>query len=311
MTGSKERLEELLSEYEKLRQRPTLSTLDMAQLEHDIWDLERIIQGRGITKGKDGEMRDWFTTRYGGGSATYERRSTVFRAGPWAHKLFEQIDKKRMSLTAAIICVRRTKTLAKQTGLSAESVVQAILDQHDGTLMSLENATVDSHPNVRAPTNEPSDKLSSRSFKSKLMKFASDFADDTTSGYSIEPVYRQRLIAEFEVSLGRVVTDFLKDVTNHKGLAKRVGLEKIGSSRFNYSCEVLGLNAKFGDALDIRRVNKAFRRRAAPLRRVVDVGHNDNNEAVSAARKELEAVNQAYELLRTYVKQKELGNHVK
>jgi hypothetical protein len=306
MTDSKERLQVLLSEYENLRTDETAPMVELARLEHDIWDCLKVIEGRGLTKkaGRAGEMRDWFSTKYGGLISSYERRGAIFRAGEWAHQLFILVDKKRMSLTTAIDSVQKVKSLARQ-GVPPDRAIEAIIRDYDGTAKSIENIEIG--PARKPKTeDETNNGLGSKSFKAKVMHLATEFMETATSEHSVEPVHKKKIMDEFGESVERVVLDFMHEIARKKGQAKKEGLEKIGNSRFGYSCEVLGLSAKFGAKLDIRRVSKAYKGRAAPLRRIVDVGHNSDSEAVKSARSELVAVNQAYEILRTYVKQKEL-----
>lgn len=301
-------LRDLLSDYAQVTAIQPPDSLEHARLEDLIWDNIKAAHGRGITQARMGERRDWFSKRFGGKPSYYEGRAMLYSAGEWAHIIFHAIDSDNMSLLFARQCIHRAKALARLHGIAPRTALEAVISQFQGTTKSIDN-TVIKASHVAASAQEPAEGTSSKGFKYSIMHQAKAFAEASMEGYDVEPMVREKACDEFEVSLARVIKDFLHTVSRKKSEAKRDGLEKIGTTRFAYACEVLGLPIKFGAKLARRRLDKSFRERAAPLRRKIDSPNSAaDKEALQAAADELRRVNDAYELLMVYVKQKELGN---
>lgn len=295
MKTKEDRLEALIEAYDELVTSSKPKSVDLARYEEDIWNLKKSIAGRGLTKGSIGEKRDWFHENYSGMPSVYETRAAIFRVGEWAHVIFDQIDNHGMKMFAARQCVHMARELAVVHEVPPENTLKAVIEQYKGTPGSIERVRINTNGKKPA-TPEIKHTGSSKSFKIEMLKSASNFAKESTEDLGVEDVYVKQIVQEFEAGLSRALTDFLMDLTARKKQARNDNLQRIGAIRFNHACEVMCMPSKFGTQLEKRRLQRAYRKRAAPLQRMVDSGNGQAEE-------ELVAVNDAYQLLRDYVKQ--------
>lgn len=301
-----EKLQDMLEQYKRLILKPNAYSVQKAELEHDIWETTRLLDG---PNGKYKNLREMFSTIGSERTTSYEIRAYIFK-NRWAHPLFDAIDKGLKHSVARDMYIR-ARELANKPNVSLEKALKVILDGYNGTRDSIRDARVGKvetetethHTNANEP--EPVITVSKR-FKASVMHLAKGFTEASVNGCEIDPFFIQRAVAEFDASLDRIIQDFQLDISRYRHEAKKLTLDKIGDTRFERACEVLGLKARFGEKLDTSKLNRAFRNRAAPLRRIVDVaqGEGIDNEKTQAASRELSAVNQAYELLRLYIQRK-------
>lgn len=299
---TEEQLDALLKVY--AQRRPDTPTEMLARMEHDIWNLVRLVEGPGRNFQ---HLRDWFYDKFGGSTSSYEIRSFIHR-NSWARPLFAEIDKGLKHSTARDM-YSKARDLAEEPGVTVVASLRVVIDAYNGTSESIRKARMPEQPSATR-AHEPENATvapitASKAFKSKVMHEAREFARSAVSGLDVEPVHVQHMLDGFEANLERIIRDLQLDISRRKSGAKQMGLDRIGESRFEHACEVLGLNARFGEKLDSGRVGKAFRNRAAPLRRIVDVAHGSSSldERSRAASEELAAVNVAYEILRQYTLQ--------
>jgi hypothetical protein len=296
-----ERLAQLKAQYAELLLQDAPRSRDLAQLEHEIWDAVRLVDGNAAADGRKINLREWFVSYFKGNASAYETRGAVLRAGEWAGVLFERIDDQTLTLSGVRRCLRATKALVGKEKVPPARALAAVLDAFDGTADSLNGVTA-----LRPGAGSPAGITASKGFKARTLQAASDFASHSMEGHEIEPMKRQQIVEEFQASLGRAVDDLLLDISRTKGDARKAAIDTIGPRRFAHACEVLGVSARFGKPLNARTVRQAYRRRASALQRTVDVatGCNDTSKAAQAAHAELQAVNGAHDLLRAYAKQR-------
>jgi hypothetical protein len=300
MKAFRTKLDKAVEEYEQNQTEWGSATL--AEKEQLIWNLVRVADA------KEGHrsLREWLRWRFGGKVGYYEIRSLI-HGREWAHPLFEWLDEGLINPSVAREMVNLAEQSAKAHGVPRGEALRAILDSYDGTRTSIRTAV---HPapsraaaSARRAQEVPYDPpiTASKDLKARVKKLVTEFANTSVEGRSIDSAALERMLEEFDTSLSRVVQDFLTDLSRLKSSGRKDALEAIGDSKFRNACEVLGIRASFGAKLDARKVTKAYRARASVLQRVVDTACGQGRTAPSAQR-ELVAVNKAYEVLRTYIK---------
>ena len=275
-------LDALMGEYEELRVKEGATHFELVTLEHKIWDQLKLEYGPGLTKGSEvGERRDWFVKRYGGQSSTYDNRFTIYKAGTWAHGLFDLIERDILSLGVAKNLVGEAKRLSKRRQISPAEALKAVLEKDD---------TVDQEKDpvpIAAPTG------SLRSFHRTVTLLAEQHIEEAFSDLQVNDYFKHTLLEDFRDSLDLLIRELGQKINRVKGDTKLAAKRTVGAVRFEWACEVLGLKYKWGDSVDLAVARQRKRKRSLEL-------HPDRNPGNKSAAEELERVLQAYEVLETY-----------
>jgi hypothetical protein len=302
-------LDELIETYqERLRDKDNPpGSQELAELEDEIWNAHKLMEGVGTTKKEGGERRDWFTSKFGGRSTDYERRSTLWNAGQWAWVCFEKIDKEVYNYNSATHLLRAVKQVARNTGAPMSEVMRVAVDLFDGTHMrtleGLEEAVVKRGKKAPSTTKvvsetgpySPNPTASSKEFKARIQKVVHEYLEHLFRKNPVTDYYKGQLEDEFMASIDVTVDELRKNIQSSKRYARNEILTSVNQSDFELACEVLGLTLLYGDPIDAkteRLITRRFQSRAGAL-------HPD---AKPGERDEFELVVKAHETMKQYVR---------
>jgi len=280
----------LMNEYRTLKDREGVKQLELVTLEYKIWDLMKRTHGTGITKNQDiGVRRDWFVRQFGGPPSMYEYRFTIFNAGVWAHGLFDLVDQRSMQLSEAKEVIAKVRRTVAQKKTSPTVVLNEILN---GGEVQTETTDTDLVP-----------VYISGKFRQQVSLLVEKHVEELMIGVAVEDYHRETLIADFRDSLDLLIRELGRKITRVKSETKRSAKRSVGALRFNWACEVLGLNYQFDKSeVDMRLVKKRKNERALAL-------HPDRTKNDPKSTKELDRVMEAYELLEAYTAGKNRSAH--
>ena len=286
-------IQALMPMYKRAR-RDKATQLCLAELERRLWELLKKARGAGITKGKDGERRDWFSTMFDGTVTEYDQRASILSLGlPYCTELFAVVDAKKISLNKAAEIARVTRQQAKVTGSRLSEVYAAVMKQTGGGVKPM--------PSNRPPRLKPaSDREpdSARDFRVGMKELGAQFVEAALKGRDIDTTAKDRLVGEFNIGLGAVLDDMIDEVGKAKHGAKLQALSVVGRHKFTDACSVLGIHDEvFGKPIDLKRVLKRHKRRSYEL-------HADRNGSVNPDReREYREVQDARTVLEYYARQ--------
>jgi len=290
--ASEIRLRRLMDRYRELVERNAPS-IDLARLEKEIWAIVKVNRDVALRR------RIWFAEVFGGNTVYYENRWHIFRK-KWARPLFDEVDSKRMTWKSAITAYRRSNFLARRHGMKPGKVLKRVMEQYDGTTKSVENAVVDGEVVLDVSDGRESLNLLAKELRAKVKHAAEVYVAAALDKMGVEDDQHQKIIEDFVISMDQVVNELLMTIRVCRKNAKEEGLAKIGLRSFDWACEVLGIQASFGEEVDLKLVGKVVRRRARDL-------HPDRNKTPQA-KQEYDNVNRAHEILLAYSRFRRKGN---
>lgn len=288
-------LDSLVSEYEQLRAKEGVTHLELVTLEHKIWNQLKLDHGTGLTKRPEvGERRDWFTTRFGGQTSTYDNRFTIYKAGQWAHILFDHVERGIMSLGKAKTIVGLAKKLTLKKKIPpAEALALVLADNAQDTDDDEDGIDIEEQQSL-----DPVPVGTLKSFHRHVSHLAAAHLEETFSGMNVAEYHRQTLIEDFNDSLDLLIREFGQKINKVKGDTRTASRRTVGAVKFNWACQVLGLKYRFDeDEVDLEVAKRRKNRRALEL-------HPDRNPNNPKAAEELDRVIEAYEILETYCSRK-------
>jgi hypothetical protein len=266
-------VEDLLNTYEKVREKG--SSRELAELEAEI--VAQIHkQGEKI-----GDRRVFFKKRFGGRGSDYDARSMIYRAGPWALPMFDRLD-RGVKTNTVLLQLRAIKEEAEAKNIDPEKVLERVVSE--GSIPAPR-----ARPFVPANTGQGA----SKQFRLGVEALAERFMDTMFRNVSVE--IKNQLLSDFKTTLDQLLDEFRARAVRTKREARIDGLKRIGIERFKWACEVFGVQAKFGQSINIKKISRLRIRRLRDL-------HPDRN-AGERARHEFDAVNTAFEILQTYSSQ--------
>jgi curved DNA-binding protein CbpA len=281
----------LVEEYEGLLKNNG-SQHKLARLEQNIWEAMKSYEGQGATR-NIGERRDWFHKRYKGPVAHYDQRASILSyGGPSCEDLFDRVDKSQVSLSTAAAIVRGARRLIRSHRCSKQAAYEAVIGNYDGTWESIDRTT------IRSKKLPASKKITNKSFRMKVLAMADSLIRESLADSNVEEYQHERLITEFKEGMDALMKDLSRDISDMKHTNKEIAIRKIGEPTFNWACDVLCLSFEFGKEVDIQRVRRVARRRAADL-------HPDRNrdKPDSETRdEEYRRIGEAREILEQYAK---------
>ncbi len=279
-------LDALLSDYDATRLREGVTHLELVILEHKIWDQLKLDHGTGLTKRPEvGERRDWFVKRFGGQSSTYDNRFTIYKAGSWAHPLFDLVEKGVMSLGTAKNIVGQAKRITKRKQISPADALKAALEN---------NGDYEGDDELDQTSNPlPAASGSLRSFHRTVTLLAEQHLEESFSEIHADDYFKRTLLDDFRDSLDLLIREFGQKINRVKAEAKLSSRRAAGAAQFELACEALGLKYKWGDQVDMRIAKQRKNKRSLEL-------HPDRNPDNPQAARELERVLNAYEILEIY-----------
>jgi hypothetical protein len=295
---AKKKLESLRDEY--LRRRDSLNEKELAVFERRLWEA-----AKRTFDSTPPRQRDWFVDEFGGQAYDYMQRSRLINFGDWVEPLWKYVLERDMPSATGIRLARKAKALAADKGLSnAESLSMIIEDyEHAGYLsVNADGKKVRrAHPTtrVRKPKRQKLDGFldfdvtNTKKFNTALQAMISQFIEARLKG--VEPSIKNELVADFDYCLRVLREDLMRDVNRLRAEQKKlVESERPSFRRFKRACEVLGVEAgsptKLPNLSDLR---KRYRDKAARF-------HPDRNNGDEQYVKQYHAVNQAWELIKTY-----------
>lgn len=280
-------LETMMRDYKFLKLGLGVTQLELAVQEHKIWDQLKFEHGAGLTKSPEiGERREWFVRQFGGRPSTYDNRFTIYKAGSWAHRLFDLVDQETLSLGAAKDLVSEAKIIAKRKQISPADALLVALEAGDSSSPLPQPGVHQALP--------PMSTGSLRDFHRAVTTLAEAHLGESLADISVDHYHKQTLIDDFRDSLDILIREFGRKISQVKGDTRLASKRNVGAVRFNWACEVLGLRYEWGvNKVDMRMV------KARKNKRVLDL-HPDRNPDNPAARKELERVLEAYDILEQY-----------
>lgn len=277
----------------------SLTHREKAEQEVEIWNLLSDIHGAGITK-RLGERRDWMVREFGGKPSDYEKRAALYRAGPWAHELFKLVDSGEMTINvAAKLCAIARGYI--RTGAPPQNAITRVLKEHrGGKSFSRVNAGLRNVEKTVSPSAK-SQNLT-KEFIGAMKSQAEQYVTTMVNGVGVEEVFVERMVRDFVGYVQESCNELKDNINKAKADARKERSIKIGKDRFNYACEVLGLTAKFGKAIDLKEANKLKKLRARELSPDFTGGAFKSEQQ----KNEYHAVLEAYEILETYVGQRDI-----
>jgi hypothetical protein len=280
-------LDSLLAEYESVRNKPDATHFELVAVEHKIWDQLKLEHGAGLTKSPEvGERRDWFVSRYGGKSSTYDNRFTIYNAGAWAHTLFEYVKDEVMSLAQAKDLLGKAKRLAIQKKLPPSTVLASLL--HNPT---------ESSPEEPDEAVNPGSVGTLRKFFKLVTKLAEEHLEETLIGVSVDEYHKQTLVDDFRDSLDLLIREFGTKISRTKSDTRASARRDTSATSFKWACEVLSLKYTYREKnIDMKLVKRRKNERALQL-------HPDRNPNNPNAKRELERVIEAYGIIEKYCSQ--------
>jgi hypothetical protein len=278
---------------------------ELAEMEDEIWELRKRIEGSGTTKTAAGERRDWFSTQFGGSAVPYEKRGTILRAGKWAWICFERIDSGVYNYSSATYLIRHVKNIFRRTAINPQIVMDKAVEMFDGTNKSIANLENVVRPKRTTPSpkvNESaayssSANASSKEFRARMNHVVASYLEHIFQQNPVHDFYRGQLEDDFMASIDVLIDELRKKIQSSKRFARNEIVTTVSQSDFELACEVLGLSLVYGDSIDDkteRLITRRYQRRAGEL-------HPDKNPG-SAARDEYQNVNEAYETMKSYVR---------
>lgn len=291
-------LDALVESYRALRA-GNPGQLELVKLEHRIWDQVKLDEGKGVTKAiMAGERRDWFFTRFGGNVSSYEHRASIYNAGTWAHRLFTLIDQGSIKHSFAAMAVRRAKQLARERQIPAEDALAITLQEMTSGSAPEAEESLKPSEDVEIPQDlidsfDHGATANSKLLYRRIMALAGAYLESAFKGRHINEYFKRKLSDDFSDSLELLIQQFRKDVSTVKRDTRDDGIKEIGAARFAWACEVLGLNYRFGQVVDMRLIKSRKNRRALDL-------HPDRNRTNPKAHEEMENVLEAFAILATY-----------
>lgn len=282
----------LMGEYRQLVQDKAPS-LEVARLEKKIWDIVK------PTRGVEVRHRDWFKQTFGGNTSYYEARWYIYKSR-WAHPLFEEVDSGRMPWRTALSARHRINSLARRHKQKHTEVLKKVLEQYDGTFRSIAKATVEGETVIDVSDGRDSLNKLSKTFKANVKQAANLYVTEALHKMNVDPEERRKLAEDFVIDVDQVSHQLMKNLFRCRKGARENGLIKIGIRRFKWACEVLGIEATFGQDVDLKLVGRMVRRRARDL-------HPDRNKNPHA-KEEYDNVNRANEILLAYCRFRTKGN---
>lgn len=276
----------------------------LAEMEYDLWNKVKAEAGPGVSKVQ--ERRDWFHKNFGGAISSYEHRASVYRAGAWAHHLFQHVDEGKMSLSQAAEAVRVTKKEAAVYDIDPATTLGPILKKmrtkltfdDDPASAKVEELLEDVR--ISRGKEEPKTDITfskhntsgSKEFKRQMHLLGEKFVEAQFANFYVDEYHKARLIKDFKVSLDQLIDEFRHTVTRTKNKTKNEGIEEIGENLFQWACDVFAIVVEFGKPVDMKRIQKLRIRRMRDL-------HPDRNPS-KEAEAEYRAVNDAYNILNKY-----------
>lgn len=294
-----QRLEKVMMSYSRARLTEAASSLELARLEHQIWELMKAKHGKKVTK-QVGERRDWMQKQFGGNTTTYDHRANIYNAGKWAHVLFEKIDSKELPLAHASLIAAHVKAGVKMyIGIKPKVFMEQILTEYRGTPNSI--TTIKWKPGsrknqVNAESIPPASVVAhSRQLKIEVNRLAEAYMARTMESVEkdLDPYLRDKILENFKLSIDQTVDEFRREIETYKRDIKRRA-QPVGKRRFDLACEVLSFNGTYGKPIDIKEVARKMRIRARDL-------HPDVNPSPEA-KKEYLAVTDAFSVLQEYAR---------
>lgn len=295
------RMVELLTEAYRRTRSDGATNLALATLEDELWSKKKVADGPGLTK--KGERRDWFQETFGGNVSEYEVRATMFNAGEPAHVLLERMDNNTLSPSMARKILSRGRELSKQHGVDLDICVDSVLKQFP-------KVPVDKAKLPRAPTKKretaaravaaTSTEFStdtgptqlSKQFKVIITETAENYVTAMFFGRNVSESQKNRLSDDFRISIDQLIDEWRKKIVTAKRQNREDTVKQLSRERFEWACEVLGFNLKFGDAINLKTINRRKIERARNL-------HPDRNSSPEA-RDEYEDVLDAYSIFQEY-----------
>lgn len=279
-------LDALLAEYEELRGKVNVTHLELVSQEHKIWNQLKLEYGTGLTKRPEiGERREWFASRFGGMTSSYDNRFTIYKAGAWAHSLFDFVEQGVMSLGKAKSIVGRAKQITSRKKIPPSEALVIALS---------ENTPTSEDEEVEQQSLDPVPVGTLKSFHRHVSHLAAAHTEEALSGMNVTDYHRQTLIEDFMLSLDLLIREFGRKINQVKGDTRTASKRAVGAVQFNWACEVLGLKYRFDDSeVDMEAVKRRKNKRALEL-------HPDRNPNNPKAAQELDRVIEAYEILEAY-----------
>jgi len=209
--------------------------------------------------------------RVGGYEA--EHRLTLERAGVAADPLWQLVE-EGLKPDKAVAHLRKAQAITKKRGIPLAQAVRAVLS------------------GPAAPKQRKTDSGPSKRFFSEAEELVQRFVAESLKDADPDPAVHDRIVQDFLGALRIGYDDMRRALGIAKGY-KGAPVARVGRDSFRQACEVLGVDARFGDALAWREVQRAFKQRAAPL-------HPDRQGGSRGTEAEYRAVCDAYEILKNY-----------
>ena len=290
-------IEALCDDYMLNTNRGSITQREAAEAEQTIW--AQLVAFNGDVK-KMPRRRYWFKSVFDGSIAKYEQRSTILNYdSSIADIVWKKVDKDKMPLGTAVRIYREAR-IAKDTGVSS-SLIDAFNEgvtfhESGGKRTKLGKLHAATKKVVAKGAIATPDIVGRKEFAKHIKAVTRSFVDNNIK--DADEYLVEKIVDSFTDWVDTGLKDFLNSFDKLSRDVKKEKLTKIGSSNFNWACEVIGIRSKFGKPIDVKLVRRRHHDRIKRL-------HPDQNDGSEKHLAEYQSVNDAKDILLDYASQLE------